>query len=100
MLTELKLLLGINDTSKDDLLTLILSQCTADFETFTHTIANTDLSHNRHTILQMAVYRFNTIGSEGLTGEEYSGVKYNYISNYPDYILADLRSQRKVRTIV
>ena len=100
MLTELKILLGINDTSKDSLLELLLSQCTADFENFTHTIANTDLSHCKHTILQMAVYRFNLLGSEGLTSEEYSGVQYNYTNNYPDNILADLRSQRKVRRIV
>ena len=96
MLTELKLLLGITDTSKDELLNTLLSQCSDNALSYTH-LASTDTLQN--VIVEMAVYRYNLIGSEGLSAEKYSGVAYNYQYNYPDYIMAQLRSHRKVRTI-
>ena len=96
MLAKLKLLLGIYDTSKDPLLTELLSQCSANALAFTH-LANT--STLEEVIVEMAVYRYNLIGSEGLSKEEYSGVTYNYEYDYPDYILAHLRSHRKARRI-
>lgn len=96
MLTKLKLLLGINDTSKDSLLTELIAQCSANALAFTH-LASTDSLEE--VILEMAVYRYNLLGSEGLSREDYSGVSYSYKYDYPDYILAQLRSHRKVRTI-
>lgn len=96
MLTKLKLLLGIYDTSKDLLLTELIAQCSANALAFTHLA---DTSTLEEVIVEMAVYRYNLIGSEGLSKEEYSGTTYQYNYDYPDYILAQLRSHRKVRTI-
>ena len=59
MLTELKLLLGISDASKDDILSLLLYQCSADFETATHIKVNEDSMAHKSTIVQMAAYRYN-----------------------------------------
>lgn len=99
MLTELKLLLGISDTSKDDLITLLLYQCTADFEAATHTPFVCDNMVHKSVMHQMAVYRYNQIGTEGSSKENYSGVSFEYLSDYPENIKRTLRSLRKVRTI-
>ena len=98
MLEKLKLLLGINedDISRDELLELLISQCTDDAQNFTH---NSDTEALENVILEMCVYRFNLIGSEGLTRENYSGTGYIYSHNYPDYVIATLRNLRKIRTI-
>ena len=86
MLEDLKLLLGINenDISHDDLLNLLISQCSDNAETFTN---NSDITAMESVILEMAVYRYNLIGSEGLTRENYSGTGYIYQNGYPDYII-------------
>ena len=96
MLEKLKILLGINDISRDDLLNLLLNQCTDNAVAFTN---NNDTKTMENVILEMAVYRYNMIGSEGLTRENYSGTGYIYQNGYPDYVLEQLRQYRKLRTI-
>lgn len=97
MLEKLKILLGINDDiSHDDLLNLLISQCSENAITYTN---NSDIETMEPIILEMCVYRYNLIGSEGLTRENYSGTGYIYQYNYPDYVMAQLRSYRKIRTI-
>lgn len=96
MLNKLKLLLGIDNASKDELLNELIAQCSANALAFTH-LSTADTLES--VIIEMAVYRYNLIGSEGLNKENYSGTSYEYKYDYPDYILAQLRSQRKVRTI-
>lgn len=98
MLANLKLLLGIalTDTTKDTLLTLILAQCQSYALDYTHITTATTLEP---VILQMAVYRYNRIGTEGLTSENYNGSSYSYENDYPDYIVRQLQCNRKVRTV-
>ena len=99
MLTELKLLLGINDASKDELLSLILQQCIGDFEASTHiNYDEQNLSHTS-TVVQMAVFRYNQIGAEGSVREYYSGIQFWYAQAYPDVILRQLRALRHIRTV-
>lgn len=98
MLNKLKVLLGIelSDISQDSLLNLLISQCTDNAVTFTH---NNDTESMESLILEMCVYRFNLIGSEGLTRETYSGTGYIYQNGYPDYVIEQLRSFRKLNLI-
>lgn len=96
MLDKLKILLGINDISHDDLLSLLISQCTDNAKAYTN---NSDTESMESVILEMAVYRFNLIGSEGLTRENYSGTGYIYNNGYPDYVIEQLRQFRKLRTL-
>ena len=96
MLNKLKILLGITDISHDDLLSLLISQCTDNAVTYTN---NSDTESMESVILEMCVYRYNLIGSEGLTRENYSGTGYIYQNGYPDYVLEQLRQFRKLRTL-
>lgn len=96
MLYKLKTLLGIYDISKDEILNLLIDQCSDNAMTYTH---NDDVESMESVILEMCVYRYNLIGSEGLVRETYSGTGYIYNNDYPDYIYSQLRSFRKIRTI-
>ena len=96
MVEKLKILLGITDISRDELLSLLIDQCTDNAVSFTN---NTDTEAMENVILEMAVYRFNLMGSEGLTRENYSGTGYIYNNGYPDYVLQQLRQFRKLRTV-
>lgn len=97
MLSRLKVLLGITDTSKDILLNELLAECSANALAFTHLSTLTLSLEN--VVIEMAVYRYNLRGSEGLGKENYSGVSFDYNNDYPEYILSQLRCHRKVRTI-
>ena len=93
MLEEVKLLLNITDTSKDSLLTLLISQATDEVVLYTH---NEDIDDLHTAIVRCAVYNFNRLGSEGVDGESYSGVNFNYSTDYPDSIMRMLKAKRKV----
>lgn len=100
MLSKLKLLLGISssDTSKDDLLTLLIQQSIADVLAYTHRTED-DTEMLEPVILQVAVVRYNLVGNEGLKGETYSGVSFSYLDSYPANILYNLRSFRRIRVV-
>ena len=96
-LQRVKTLLNITDTSKDALLTELIS----DAEEFAKTYCNNAdvVSLVGAAIVQMVVYAYNRIGSEGLNSENYSGVSFSYTVGYPDDILKQLRQYRKVGVI-
>ncbi len=96
MLENIKLLLGIKDASKDDILMLLLQSCINEAKNYTH---NDSIVDYENVIDDMVVYRFNLLGTEGLDAETYSGVRFEYSADYPESILRQLRSHRKVVTI-
>lgn len=96
MLEQIKLLLGISDDSKDDLLTALIAYAQEEIRNYCH---RDDIEALESTLIQMVIYRYNLIGSEGLKSENYSGVQYVYETNYPAPILAQLNSKRKVMTL-
>ena len=73
MLDDLKLLLGIDaqDSDKDDMLTLIISTVTARLRLLLGGIEPPDSMV--HIIREVAVIRYNRIGSEGLTSHSVEG---------------------------
>lgn len=93
MLEEIKLLLGL-DASKDTLLSLLLSQAEDEAKDYTN---NENISENL--IVQMAIYKYNRLGTEGLNSENYSGVSFNYMSDYPETIVKQLRRFKKLGVI-
>lgn len=95
MLEKVKLLLDINDDTKDDLLTLLIDQAIEYAIDFTH---NDDILLLTPVILKMVVYDYNRLPSIGLESESYSGVSFNYSGTYPDEILKLLK--KKTRIIV
>ena len=93
MLEKVKLLLGIADNTKDDLLTLLIEQAIEEAIVYTHNECVDELNTS---IIQMVVYKYNRIGTEGVDSEGYSGVSFQYTSDYPDNIMRGLRAKRKV----
>lgn len=96
MLENIKLLLGISSTEKDNLLTLLIQQAEDEAKDFTH---REDVCELQSTIERMVVYNYNRIGTEGLNSESYSGTSYNYTTDYPEQILKMLKRYRKIVTL-
>lgn len=86
MLDRIKILLGIpaEDTSKDDLLAVLLDEAEDDARMITR---RDRLFGMESVIERMVVYLFNRLGTEGLNSESYSGASYNYKDGYPEDIM-------------
>lgn len=96
MLDNIKLLLGITTSDKDELLELLISQATTEAKEYTN---NKDVSRLSPAICKMVIYNYNRLGTEGLDSEGYSGVSYSYSANYPDTVLSLLNNCRKIKTL-
>ena len=93
MLEKVKLLLGLTDNTKDDLLTLLIEYAVEEAIVYTHNECVDELNTS---IIQMVVYKYNRIGTEGVDSEGYSGVNFQYTPDYPENIMRGLRAKRKV----
>ena len=80
MLEKVKLLLGITDNSKDDLLTFLIEQAIDEVMAYTHLDCVDELGT---IIIKMVAYNYNRLGTEGLSSEGYSGISFNYTEDYP-----------------
>ena len=96
MLEKLMLLLGPQAEGKEPLLRLLLDFTTSEVVNYTH---NNELEKLNNVILNLAVWKFNRLGTEGVDSENYSGVAFNYTAEYPDNIKKQLQAYRKVQTI-
>ena len=98
MLEDIKLLLGIDptDNSKDNLIQLLIDR--AIDETLQYTRRN-DIYGLESTVENMVIFNYNKLGSEGLNSESYSGISYNYSTDYPESILRVLKKNRKLITL-
>lgn len=97
MLERIKLLLNITDESKDALLGELIDNATEFAANFTNNEGA--LESLTGTIINMVIYDYNRMGTEGLTSENYSGVSFGYASGYSDDIMKQLKRYRKVRVI-
>lgn len=94
MIQKLKTLLSIDHTEQDDLLYLLLEMTEQEVRDYCNI---DDLTGLESTILQMAVIKFNRIGTEGLTAESYSAGNWTYSDSYPEHIKRALNKHRKLR---
>lgn len=79
MLDKLKLMLGIEDTDLDDKLSLILSGATSRLKLL---LGGTEPPQEmEHIIIDVAIARFNRIGSEGLTDHTVEGESLSFTEN-------------------
>ena len=96
MLENLKLLLGIDGTDLDERLKLILANTTARLKLLLGGIEPPD--ELDHIILEVAIIRFNRIGSEGMTSHSIEGESTNYgeddFAGFTDEIQAFLDAQK------
>lgn len=96
MLNELKILLDIDNADKDDLLTLLIETTIDEVRSYIHTH---DIEGLELIILEMCVFKYNQIGSEGLSSENYNGASFNYMDAYPEHISSALKAKRKIRLL-
>ena len=90
----LKTLLQISDNSQDALLEVLLDQCEEEYLRRTHqTVADDPI------VVEMAVERHNTLGNEGITQMNYSGISETYFSDYSDKVVKLLRSKTRMVTL-
>ena len=97
MLAQIKQILGISGTDKDSLLQILIGLVCNEIITYTHN--EECLPQLENVIIEMVVYRYNRIGTEGLNSENYSGVAYNYATDYPAAIYNQLKAYRKARML-
>ena len=92
MLDNLKLLLNITGTDKDDILNLLIDLATSDFEDLTHAV----ILGNENIVLRMAQVRYQKLGREDIESESFSGASTSYSSSYPDDLMRAIKAKRKV----
>lgn len=87
--------MSIADTSKDDLLNLMVE----DVQEFILNYCNIkELPGKAESLIRrIAVIRYNTLGSEGLSSESYSGISQSFIDGLPKDIKQELGAIRKVK---
>lgn len=83
-------------TEQENSLKILIYNAIDEFKYFTK---QNDVSDYYGVIAQMVVYNFNRMGTEGLNSENYSGVAYNYSSDYPEPIVRQLKHCRKLVTL-
>ena len=99
MLDNLKLMLGIdkNDNDQDDKLNLIISNTTSRLKLLLGGIEPPEALN--HIILEVAIIRFNKIGSEGMASHSVEGESNNYteddFATFNDEIQAYLDTQKE-----
>ena len=94
MLEKLKIRLGVTD--KDALLRILLDRAVEEVINYTH---NNELDKLENVIIDIAIWRYNRLKSEGLDSENYSGVSFNYSADYPDSIKKQLQAYRRIKTL-
>jgi hypothetical protein len=96
MLNELKTMLGIVDTSMDEMLKLIISAVTARLRVLLGGIDPPDSLD--YIIREVCIVRYNKIGSEGMTSHTVEGESHTFtdsdFAGYMDDIQAYLESQK------
>jgi hypothetical protein len=97
MLESVKTILGITDTSKDDILNLyiylvqdeILNYCGID-----------SIPDGLQSIADyMTICKYNQVGAEGLSSASYSGVNETYLNSYSPSVIQSLNRYRKAKFI-
>lgn len=97
MLQKIKNLLGITDASKDTQLQIMIDSAIEEAIAYTHNPKCIPCIESA--IVDMVLYKYNRLGTAGLSGESYNSTSYSYTSEYPASILNVLNAHRKVRTI-
>lgn len=89
----LKTLLQTDD-SQLELLVTLTEQCETEYLSRTHqTEVNEDI------VAEMVVERWNRLGNEGVSSENYSGINEVWYSDYSDRVLRLIRSKTRMVAI-
>lgn len=102
MLREVKALLGIDryNTDHDEQIEACIKAAALDAAVFCNLDETDELPDGlKNTVIQMAVIKYNRIGTEGLVSESYAGASYSYSDTYPDSVMTALKRHRRLRAI-
>ena len=72
MLEKIKLLLGLTDESRDEILTVLIALCKDEAVDFCNLPEYTNKLDSA--VIQMVIERYNKTGTEGCTSVSYNGV--------------------------
>ncbi len=93
MLDTIKILLGVCNNSEDLIISTLIEITTQEIKSY----CNVDTVQGLESLLiDMVVYKYNRLGTEGLTAENYGEVNYTYTSDYPDNIKRLLDKNRRM----
>ena len=97
MLEKIKILLGLSDDDKDELLSILIALCKDEATDF----CNLDEYSTKldSAVITMVIERYNKMGSEGLSSDSSSGINASYIDGYSEIVLSKLRKNRKVKCV-
>lgn len=97
MITRIKTLLELADTSQDALLEEMIM--IAQEEALAYTQRKTYISAMDTAVILMVVEKYRRLGTEGLTAQAYSGVSESFQAQYSTNILNLLSRFRTVRIL-
>lgn len=93
---KLYLNIPIDDTSKDNLLLLLIEQSQNEFLAYCNRDDVPALAAN--VIIDMCIIKYNLMGQEGYASTSFSGVSET-IANYPPQLIKSLNRWRKVKLL-
>lgn len=97
MLEKIKILLGLQDNAKDELL-FVLTECVKDeLKAYCRT---DDIKGLESLVVDMVIYKYNRLGTEGLQSESYSGASYAYLNDYPETLKAAMNDARRKHNVL
>lgn len=95
MIDNIKTLLGDASANYTDAqITLCLNMAKAEVETYCNRLLDAELELITQRIAVIKLYR---MGSEGLSGQSFSGISETYADGYPADIMAVLNRKRRVK---
>lgn len=97
MLDKIKILLGLTDDSKDELLNVLIGLCkdeAIDFCNLKEYSKKLDSA-----IIAMVIERYNKMGTEGISSVSTNGINESYENGYSEIVLSKLRKNRKVKCV-
>lgn len=97
MKDKIKILIGLTDDSKDDVLDVLISLCKAEAYEYCNLEGYT--SKLDSAVIQMVIEKYNKMGTEGLSSVSTSGIKEEYNSGYSPQVLGLLKKNRKVKCV-
>lgn len=96
-LESIKIRLSISDTSKDNLLNLLLDDAEQEILDYTN---RTELIESMYGIQrELVIVYYNRMGDEGINSRSEGGVSVSYSTDIPDSIKARLNQYRRLKIV-
>lgn len=94
MLSKTKIMLGIDDNSKNELLSIYIEDAEEEIKEYLNV---DEIPKKAESIVRdLVVIKYNKNGSEGLESENFSGVSQSFIGGFPKDIEKRLMRLRKL----